>query len=219
MRIDLVQIHFIEISRFLDFARYTCAFREFPLRVYAHKLHGKMVLSTRHVLSRSILAFYTDYENGRYIEYDSKGGSESAKIVNSINSSSNHAPIIHLESLPFSTATPKKIVDKFKTCKISELGDLARLTYDPEWPEDPKVTLLCFPLRKKWIVGYMSEIELDETVHCFYYVELSTEPTKPFIKYSGHKGISAEFTDKFQHGFPYLPVVKLKKNHPILGLK
>ena len=37
--------------------------------------------------------------------------------------------------------------------------------------------------------------------------------------HSGHKGISAEFTDKFQHGFPYLPVIQLKKVHPIWDLK
>lgn len=215
----MVQIHFVEVSSFLDFARYVCSFREYPLRVYAHKLHGKMVLSTRHVLSRSILAFYTKYEKGRYIQYDSKNGHETAKVVNSIDTHSDHAPIIHAESLPFSTATPKKIIDKFKTSKISELGDLARLTYDPEWPNDPKVTLLCFPHGKKWVVGYMSTIELDETVYCFYYVELNKKPTKPFIKYSGHKGISAEFTDKFQHGFPYLPVISLKNSHPIFGLK
>ncbi len=215
----MVQIHFIEVDSFMDFARYVCSFREFPLRIYAHKLQGKMVLSTRHVLSQSILAFYTKYEKGRYIEYDAKGGKESAKVVDSISTPSNHAPIIHLESLPFSTTTPKKIINKFKTSKISELGDLARLTYDPELPDQPKVTLLCFPYGKKWIVGYMSTIELDETVYCFYYVELNKKPTKPFIKYSGHKGISAEFTDIFQHGFPYLPVVMLKKNHPIFGLK
>lgn len=215
----MIQIHFIEVVSFLDFARFVCAFREYPLRVYAHKLHDKMVLSSRLVLSNSILAFYTNYENGRYLEYDPKGGKEIARVVNSIQSPSNYAPIVHLESLPFSITSTKRITDKFKTSKVRDLGNLARLTYDPEWPDDPKVTLLCFPRGKKWIVGYMSIIELDETVYCFYYVELDKEPDKSFIKYSGHKGIPAQFTDIFQHGFPYLPIVKLKKEHPIFGLK
>lgn len=215
----MVQIHFVEVASFLDLARFVCAFREYPLRVYAHKLHGKMVLSCRLVLSSSILAFYTDYEKGRYVEYDPKGGRETAKVVNSIQSTSNYAPIIHLDSLPFFVKSYKKISDKFKTSKVLDLGNLARLTYDPEWPDEPKVTLLCFPRGKKWIIGYMSVIELDETVYCFYYVELDKEPDKPFIKYSGHKGAPAQFTDTFQHGYPYLPVVKLKKAHPIFGLK
>ena len=213
----MVQIHFVEVDGFLDFARFVCAFREYPLRVYAHKLHGRMVLSSRIVLSNSILAFYTDYQDGRYIEYDPKGGKETAQVVSSIQSPSDHAPIIHLDSLPFSIKQYKKISDKFKISKVQDLGNLARLTYDPEWPDDPNVTLLCFPKGKKWIVGYMTEIELLETIYCFYYVELDKEPDKPFIKYSGHKGIPVQFTDIFQHGFPYLPVVKLKKEHLIFG--
>ena len=177
-----------------------------------------MVLSCRLVLSDSILAFYTDYEKGRYIKYDPKAGKETAHAVSSIESTSNYAPIVHLESLPFRVTNPKKIA-KFKTSKVLDLENLARLTYDPEWPDDPKVTLLCFPKGKKWIVGYVSTIDLDNTVYCFYYVEVDEEPSKPFIKYSGHKGGPAQFTDTFQHGFPYLPVVKLKKGHAIFGLR
>lgn len=189
------------------------------MRVYAHKFNDKMILSSRMVLSNSILAFYTDYENGRYIEYDPKGGKETAKVVDSIKSSSEYAPIVHLDSLPFPIKKYKKIAEKFKISKVLDLGNLARLTYDPEYPDNPKVTLLCFPKDGKWIVGYMTTIELAETVYCFYYVELDKEPDKAFIKYSEHKGIPAQFTDIFQHGFPYLPVVKLKKEHPIFGFK
>jgi len=196
-----------------------CAFRAYPLRVYAHKLHGKMILTSRLVLSNSIIVFYTNYEKGRYIKYDPKGGKETARVVNSIDLTSNYAPIIHLESLAFPITSIKKITNKFKTSKVSDLGNLARLTYDPEWPDDPKVTLLCFPHGKKWIVGYISIIDLDDTVYCFYYVELDNEPVKPFIKYSGHKGKPVQFINTFQHGFLYLPVVKLKKGHKIFGLK
>ncbi len=182
-------------------------------------MRGKMVLSSSMVLPSSILAFYTDYKNGRYIEYSPKGGKEAARAVSSMQATSNYAPIIHLESMPFPIRSYKKISDSFKTSKVLDLGGLARLTYDPEWPDEPKVTLLCFPRRKKWIVGYMSMIEFDELVYCFYYVELDEEPNKPFLKYSGHKGSPPQFTDVFQHGFPYLPVVKLKKGHPIFGFK
>jgi len=102
---------------------------------------------------------------------------------------------------------------------VRDLGNLDRLTYNPEWLDDPKVTLLCFPRGKKWIVGYISIIELDDAVYCFYYVELDEEPVKHFIKYSRHKGVPAQFTNVFQHGFAYLSVVKLKKDHQIFGLK
>ena len=143
----MVQIHFIEAASFLDFTRFVCAFREFPLRVYAHKLHGKMVLSSRLVLSTSIIAFYTDYQNGRYLEYNPKNGKETASVVDSIKSTSHHAPIIHLDSLPFPIKSYKKISDKFKISKVLDLGNLARLTYDPEWPDAPKGNFTVFSAR------------------------------------------------------------------------
>ena len=55
-------------------------------------------------------------------------------------------------------------------------------------------------------------------VYCFNYVELDYEPNGPFLKYSGHEGKAPEFTNKFQHGFPYLPIIKLKQGHPLFGL-
>jgi hypothetical protein len=204
----------------MDFARFVCAFREYPLRVYAHKLQGKMVFSTSIVLSNSILSFYTDYtRDGRYIAYDAKGGKETASVTDSIKTISNFAPIIHLESLPFPPKTSTRIKNKFKTAKVRDLGSLARLTYDPEWPDEPKVTLLSFSYKKKWVIGYVTIVELDESDYCFNYVELDAKPDKPFVKYSGHKGVQAKLTDKFEHGFPYLPIVKLKSSHKIFGLK
>ena len=216
----MVDHYFIKVASFLDFARFLCAFREHPLRTYAHELQGNMVFATRVVLSNSVISFYTDLtKDGRYISYDTKGGKEAASVVDSIKSISEHSPIVHLESLAIPKKQSKKIKDKFKTSKVRDLGSLARLTYDPEFPEETKVTLICFPHKTKWIVGYITLIELEDFVYCFNYVQLDKEPDKPFIKYSGHKGISAQFTDVFQHGFPYLPVVKLKQSHPIFGFK
>ena len=216
----MVDHYFIKVASFLDFARFLCAFREYPLRAYSHKLQDSMIFATRIVLSNSVISFYTDFtKDGRYIAYDTKGGKETASVVDSITSISEYAPIVHLESLPLPMRQSKKIKDKFKTSKVRDLGSLARLTYDPELPDEPKVTLICFPHKTKWVIGYITLIELEDFLYCFNYVELDKEPDKPFVKYSEHKGGSAKFTDVFQHGFPYLPVVKLKQGHPIFGLK
>ena len=40
----------------------------------------------------SIIAFYTDYEKGRYVKYDPKDGKENACVVDSIDSTSNYSP-------------------------------------------------------------------------------------------------------------------------------
>lgn len=212
--------YFVEVASFLDFARYVCALRDHPLRVYQFEYKKKNIFSTRKILSNSILHFFVMSEkDGRYISYDPLGGKESTSIVNEITGPGKYAPIVELDSLPFPIKQSKTIKDKFITIQIHELGDLARLTYDPEWPENYEFTLLSFPHKKNWLIGYITRIDLDSTFFCFNYVKLDFEPKEPFLKYTGHKGGKAEFTSHFQHGFPYLPVVKLKSGHPVFGVK
>jgi len=38
------------------------------------------------------------------------------------------------------------------------------------------------------------------------------------LQYSTPEHKVPEFTDKFQHGYSYLPIIKLKSSHPIFGL-
>ena len=212
--------YFVETASFLDFARLVCAFREYPLRVYLFKYKGKMIFSSRKILSNSILHFYTSStKDGRYISYNAQDGKELADVVNSATTLTLYAPIVEIDSLPFPIKGAKKIKDKFKSIKIHELGDLARLTYNPELPENIEPTLYAFPYKKKWVVGYITEMELDDRVYLFNYHELESEPKMPFIKYSGHEGKHTEFSDRFSHGYHYFPVVKLKTGHPIFGLK
>jgi len=93
--------YFVEVNDFACFARYVCSFRENPLRVYSHNLNGKIVLSSRRILSNSLLSFYTPApKSGRYVSYSAKGGKEECDIVNSTKALSSYAPIVHLSSLP-----------------------------------------------------------------------------------------------------------------------
>ncbi len=213
--------YFVETADFESFARYVCALKENPLRVYSHDLNKKKVLSSRRVLSKSLLSIYTVTPiSGRYISYNVKNGKEECSIVNSTKLFSQYAPIIHLTALPTKIiVNSKKIQDKFTPLKIEDLGSLARLTYDPELPDEPDLTLFAFPQKTKWIIGYITSINLDNTLYFFNYVTLDSEPTKPFLQYSNNDDKVPVFTDRFQHGLSYLPVVKLKAGHPIFGLK
>lgn len=213
--------YFVETADFESFARYVCALKENPLRVYSHDLNKKKVLSSRRVLSKSLLSIYTVTPiSGRYISYNVKNGKEECSIVNSTKLFSQYAPIIHLTALPTKIiVNSKKIQDKFTPLKIEDLGSLARLTYDPELPDEPDLTLFSFPQKTKWIIGYITSINLDNTLYFFNYVTLDSEPTKPFLQYSNNDDKVPVFTDRFQHGLSYLPVVKLKAGHPIFGLK
>ena len=94
--------YFVEVASFLDFARYVCALRENPLRVYQFEYKKKNIFSTRKILSNSILHFFVSSEkNGRYVSYDPLGGKESASFVDEITKTGTYAPIVELDSLPF----------------------------------------------------------------------------------------------------------------------
>ena len=205
--------YFVEVADFACLARYVCSFRENPLRVYSHNLNGKKVLSSRRVLTKSLLSFYTtETKSGRYVSYSAKGGKEECDVVNSTKAFSVYAPIIHLSSLPSGfNLHPKKIVDKFKPIQVDDLGSLARLTYDPELPDEPDLTLFMFPQKQKWIVGYITRIDLEDTIYFFNYVKLDDEPSKPFLKYSLQEAKAPVFVDKFQHGIFLFANNKIKK--------
>jgi len=212
--------YFVETADFESFARYVCALRENPLRVYSHSLNQKKVFSSRKILTSSLFSIYTvSSKTGRYISYNAKSGKEECDVVSSTKSVSQYAPIINLHSLPTTfVINPKKIVDKFTPINIEDLGSLARLTYDPELPDEPDLTLFMFPKKNKWVIGYVTSLDLEEVLYFFNYVTLDKEPSKPFLQYSNTDNKVPVFTDKFQHGLSYLPVVKLKDCHPIFGL-
>ena len=210
---------FVELSSFDDLARFVCAFREYPLRVYSHEFNGTRVLSSGITLANTLLLFYTSMTKfGRYVSYSATGGKEYCDIVESTKNISTYAPIIHLESeISPLTIELDKISDKFHPIRVKDLGSLARLTYNPELPDETNLALYGIPHNNSWLLGYLTSLEMDEVFYQFNYVELDSEPTKPFVKYQGHEGKEPEFTDNFEHGFSYLSVIKFKNEHPIFG--
>ncbi|MCJ8305808.1 MAG: hypothetical protein HRU07_02010 [Nitrosopumilus sp.] len=210
---------FIELSCFDDLARYACAFQEYPKRVYSQELDGSRIVSSSLTLANTLLIFYVQMpKSGRYISYQVTAGKEICDIVESTKNISHYAPIVHMESeiSPLS-AKSKKITDQFHPIKVKDLGSLARLTYDPEFPDETNLTLYALPHKKSWVVGYITSLEMDEVYYNFNYVELDSEPIKHFIKYQGNQGKDPEFSNSFDHGYSYLPIIKIKNEHSIFG--
>jgi len=210
---------FIELSSFNDLARYACAFREYPRRVYSQEFNGSRIISVSLALSNTLLIFYAQMpKSGRYISYQVTSGKEICNIVESTKDISNYAPIVHMtseiSSLPVKT---EKIIDQFHPIQIKDLGSLARLTYDPEFPDEPNLTLYALPHKKSWVIGYITSLEMDEVYYNFNYVELDSEPIKHFVKYQGNQGRDPEFSNRFDHGYSYLPIIKIKSDHSIFG--
>ena len=212
---------FIELSSFNDLARYVCAFREYPQRVYSHEFNGTRVLSSGISLANTLLLFYTPSTKfGRYISYSAIGGKEQCDVVESTKNISTYAPIIHFESdiSPLKNEQ-EKLSDKFHPMRLKDLGSLARLTYDPEMPDMTNLALYAVPHNNTWLIGYITSLQMDEVFYQFNYLELDSEPMMPFLKYRGDEGKDPEFTSSFEHGFSYLSVIKIKNEHPVFGLK
>ena len=211
---------YVELSSFSDLARHVCAFRDYPLRVYSHNYRNTRVVSSIMELTNTLMIFYVPIQKtGRYISYRVSSGKEHCDVVDSTKSISVHAPMINFESelSPLKTKS-KNHEDQLYPVKVGDLGSLARLTYDPEYPDDQNFTLFTFQHKKSWILGHITTLDMGEIIYQFNYIELESEPLKPFIKYQGHKGGAPEFATTFRHGFFYLPIIKIKKEPAIFGM-
>ena len=209
---------FIELNNFNDLARFACAFREYPLRVYSHDLNGTRVLSSSITLQNTLLSFYTPMTKfGRYISYQISAGKEYCDVVDSTKNISTYAPIIHMESKVSPLPIDSEDLDVFNPIQLEDIGSLSRLTYDPEFPEEPNLALYLVPHNDSWVLGYITSLDMDEVYYQFNYVELDSEPMTSFVKYQGHLGKDPEFSNSFEHGFSYLPIIKIKSIHPIFG--
>ena len=211
---------FVELSSFNDLARFACALQEYPKRVYSQELDDLRVISSSITLANTLLIFYSPMpKSGRYVSYQVNSGKEICDVVDSTKINSIYAPIVHMDSEISSLPTKsKKITDQFHPIKVKDLGSLARLTYDPEFPDEQNLTLYALPHKNSWVIGYVTSLEMDEVYYNFNYVELDSEPTKHFVKYQGNQGQDPEFSDNFDHGFSYLPIIKIKNEHSIFGL-
>jgi hypothetical protein len=59
----------------------------------------------------------------------------------------------------------------------------------------------------------------SDNVSYFYYVVLNSVPSGTFVKYSSQRVEKPEFTNKIdEHGYIYMKVIRLRKNHPLVML-
>ncbi len=211
---------FVELEEFCDLARYVCALREYPLRAYSLEFEGTKIISSTLTLANTLIVFYVPMmKTGRYISYNATMGKESSNIVNSTKDISIYAPIINFNSKISSLITKKEnIPDTFNPISLNDLGSLARLTYDPENPEEQNLTLYSIPHKGSWFLGYITSLDMDDVYYQFNYVKLDSKPTKPFLRYQRNETDEPDFSDSFKHGFSYFPIVNVKVDYPVFGL-
>ena len=164
---------FVELSSFDDLARYACAFREYPQRVYSQELNGSRIISSSLTLANTLMIFYASMPKpGRYVSYQVIAGKEICEIVDSTKDISYYAPIIHMDSKISSLPTKsEKLTDQFHPIQVQDLGSLARLTYDPELPDETNFALYTVPHKNSWVLGYLTSLEMDDVFYQFNYFD------------------------------------------------
>ena len=211
----------IELAGFDDLARLACSYREYPRRVYSFELDGRRVVATVINLSNTLAVLYAQLpRTGRYVSYKIDAGREVCDVTDSASNSASCAPIIHLKSKLTrleAAASADEISDVFHPVELGDLGSLARLTYDPDFLDSPNLTLYAVPVGGRWVLGYLIYIEMDQPHYEFYYLGLDAEPNSRFVRYKADRAADPEFTDRVEHGYTYMPVVKIKKAHQIFG--
>lgn len=214
----------IELESFADLARLACSYTSRPKRVYSFMLGDDRVASTILTMANTVAVLYAPLpKDGGYISYKIDAGKEYYDVVDTASSTTSSAPIIHLMSnitLLDVAKSSDEIPDTFDPVELRDVGSLARLTYDPDFPEDSDLTLYAIPVDGAWVLGRPLLFGMDELYHAFYHVRVDSEPASPFLRY-GHDRIQAPvFTDSIaEHGYLYMPIIKLKSAHPIFGLE
>lgn len=217
----------IELASFADLARMACAYHQHPRRVYSFERNGVRVAAITMILTNTLVVMYAPLpkndKSAKYIAYKiDSTKKESCSIAYKIANGTSSAPIIHLKSniTHLGVANTKdEIPNLFNPIELKDIGSLARLTYDPDFPEEPELTLYAVPVDNGlWAIGYIIMYEMDEVCYEFYHVMCEDEKQiMPFLRYRHDREQEPEFTDMVEHGYTYMPVVKLKKSHPIFG--
>lgn len=184
---------------------------------------GTRVAATALNLANTLVVMYAPLpKDGRYISYAIDGGKERAGVVDAASNAASYAPIIHVNSEPCLThmefgPPADDMPDVFHPIELADLGSLARLTYDPDFPDDPDPVIYAVPVGGLWALGYVAAYDMEESHYVFYHVMRDAKPDKPFLRYGHDRAQEPELSDRIEHGYVYMPIVTVRDQHPIFG--
>lgn len=214
---------YVELESINDLARLVCALERTPLPVFSLSLHGDDVLSAQidFIAGRPIIYYAKFNRSGEFLAYRNVGGVENITTVDAItNPTFSYAPIIQVEKLP-NNMTKSVKVEKNSGCisiKLKDAASLAKVSSYKMFYEEAPLPLFLFKDDKPILGTFMSMNESD-SVSYFYYVELDAAPSEMFMKYSSQRVEKPAFTNKIdEHGYIYMKVIRLRKDHPLVML-
>jgi len=184
---------------------------------------GIRVAATALNLANTLAVMYAPLpKDGRYVSYAIDGGRERTDVVDAASNAASYAPIIHVNSEPCLThmevgPPADDIPDVLHPIELADLGSLARLTYDPDFPDEPDPVIYAVPVGGLWALGYVAAYEMEEAHYVFYHVMRDAKPDKPFLRYGHDRAQEPELSDRIEHGYVYMPIVTVRDQHPIFG--
>lgn len=184
---------------------------------------GTRVAATALNLANTLAVMYAPLpKDGRYVSYAIDGGRERTDVVDAASNAASYAPMIHVNSEPCLTHMEMNppaddIPDGLHPIELADLGSLARLTYDPDFPDDPDPVIYAVPVGGLWALGYVVAYDMEESHYVFYHVMLDAKPGKPFLRYGHDRVQEPELSDRIEHGYVYMPIVTVRDQHPIFG--
>jgi hypothetical protein len=100
--------------------------------------------------------------------------------------------------------------------KLKDLASLAKVSCYKMIYEEAPLPLFLFK-NGDWVLGTFMGTNDSNDAAFFYYINMDSTPVKPFLKYSAQKVEKPAFTNNIdEHGYVYMKVIKLKKDHPLV---
>jgi len=206
-----------------DLARLVCALERAPLPVFSLRLHGIDVLAVQmdFLMGRPVIYYARFNRAGEFLAYRNAGGVEDISTVDAItNPTFSYAPIIQVDKLPDIMAKNVKIEKKtgYILIKLKDAASLAKVSSYKMLYDEAPLPLFLFKNDKPILGAFMSMNDGDG-VSYFYYVELDSAPSEMFMKYSSQRVEKPAFTNRIDaHGYIYMKVIRLRKDHPLVML-
>lgn len=215
---------YIELDSIKDLARLACALERAPLPIFSMKFDGENILATQiDLLMGKPVIYYAKTDScGEFLAYRNTYGTEEIALVDALtNPALAYAPIIQVEKVPESMMKNSK-ADKNSgyTCiKLKDLSSLAKASCYKMIYEEPPLPLFLFK-NNEWTLGTFMSTNDGNDISFFYYINMDSPPKQPFLKYSAQKPEKPSFTSNIdEHGYIYMKVIKLKKDHPLVKIE
>ena len=218
--------YYIQLESRLDFSRFVCALENVPLACMAHKHDGVDILCTQmNMLHGRPIMYYVPFDGdgdggpamGRHLYYGLRRGREEYGTSSAMSDSSMaYSPIIRIRSRPEVLLPDNDAADRYHPIILEDLSSLAGMMWGRG---DSSFPLFLFRRGHKWLLGITLEQDhgVAETPAFFAYVELDSDPAKPFLMFSTQSDAEPAFVDApTEHGYSYMKIIRLKGSHPLI---